>query len=90
MISAVKIIFRHLPKWILDLGKIKRDNVNSLELENGSSVKAITTTSGAGRSEAVSFLVVDEAAHIQNFEEIWTRNFTYCFYRWFCCLNVFS
>ncbi len=48
------------------------DNRNSIEFKNGSRVKAITTSADAGRSEAVSLLVVDEAAHIESFDEIWT------------------
>lgn len=72
MIRAIKVIFRYLPKWMLDLGKIKVDNRNSLELENGSRVKAITTSADAGRSEAVSLLVIDEAAFISTFNELWT------------------
>lgn len=71
MIRAIKTIFRHIPKWMLNLGKITVDNRNSLELANGSRVKAITTSSDAGRSEAASLLVIDEAAHIQNLDEIW-------------------
>lgn len=72
MIRIIKNIFRYIPIWIKDLAKISIDNRNSLELDNGSRVKAITTSADAGRSEAVSLLIVDEAAHIENFEEIWT------------------
>lgn len=72
MIRIIKNIFRYIPVWIKDLAKIAVDNRNSLELDNGSRVKAITTSADAGRSEAVSLLIVDEAAHIENFEEIWT------------------
>jgi hypothetical protein len=57
---------------MLEFGRIKVDNRHSLELENGSRVKAVTTSSDVGRSEAVSMLVVDEVAFIHNFDEIWT------------------
>jgi len=56
----------------VDIGKIKIDNKQSIELENGSRVKATTNRADAGRSESVSLLVVDEAAHIEKFNEIWT------------------
>lgn len=72
MIRIVKNIFRYIPGWIKDLGQVSVDNRNSLELTNGSRVKAITTSADAGRSEAVSLLIVDEAAHIDTFDEIWT------------------
>jgi hypothetical protein len=72
MIRSIKTVFKYIPKWILDIAKIKVDNRNSVEFENGSRVKAITTSADAGRSESVSLLIIDEAAHIENFEEIWT------------------
>jgi len=72
MVRIVRNVFKHLPKWLKDFGRIRFDNRLGLELENDSRVKAITTSSDAGRSEAVSLLVVDEVAHIKNFDEIWT------------------
>jgi len=90
MIRVIKNIFRYIPKWILDLGKITVDNRNSLELANGSRVKAVTTSADAGRSEAVSLLVIDEAAHIQNLQEIWTGVSPTVSTRWFCGAYVFS
>jgi len=90
MIRVIKNIFRYIPKWILDLGKITVDNRNSLELANGSRVKAVTTSADAGRSEAVSFLVIDEAAHVQNLEEIWTGVSPTISTGRICRSNVFS
>lgn len=73
MIRIIKNIFKYIPGWIKDLaGEMNVDNRNSIEFKNGSRVKAITTSADAGRSEAVSLLVVDEAAHIESFDEIWT------------------
>ena len=72
MIRVVRNIFKYLPKWMVDIGRIKVDNRHSIELENGSRVKAVTTSTDVGRSEAVSMLVVDECAFISNFNEIWT------------------
>ena len=71
-IRVIKNIFKYLPSWMKDIASISVDNRNSLELANGSRIKAVTTTDDVGRSEAVSWLVCDEAAHIQKFEEIWT------------------
>jgi hypothetical protein len=72
MIRMIKNIFKYLPKWLLDIGRITTNNKTSLELSNGSRVKAVPLTADVGRSEAVSLLMVDEVAHIPNFEEIWT------------------
>lgn len=72
MVRTIKNIFKHIPKWMRDISKITVDNRHSIEFANGSRVKAVATSGDVGRSEAVSFLIVDEVAHIPNFEEIWT------------------
>jgi len=73
MVRIVKNIFKYLPKWMSALGQgYDANNRLGVELNNGSRVKAVTTSSDAGRSEAVSLLVVDEVAHIKGFDEIWT------------------
>lgn len=72
MIRVVKNIVKNLPKWMKQMGKIKIDNRQSIELANGSRVTALATSSDTGRSEAVSLLVCDECAFIPNFNEIWT------------------
>ena len=40
-------------------------------MSNGSQIKATAASSDAGRSEAVSLLLIDEAAFIENIGEIW-------------------
>lgn len=70
LVRKVKSIIKNLPPWLV-VSKIKFDNRNSFELDNGSWVKASSTSGDAGRSEALSLLVVDEAAHIENMEEMW-------------------
>ena len=70
LVKKVKSIMKNLPEW-LKLAKIKIDNRASFELSNGSQIKATSTSSDAGRSEALSLLVVDEAAHIDNMAELW-------------------
>lgn len=70
MVKKVRIMYENLPAW-MKISGIKTDNKNSFELMNGSIFKATSTSADAGRSEAVSLLVIDEAAHIENMEEIW-------------------
>ena len=71
LVKKVKGIMRNLPDWI-KIATIDVDNRTSFELSNGSSIKAASTSGDAGRSEALSLLVLDEAAHIEGLEELWT------------------
>jgi len=71
LVKKVKGIMRNVPAW-LKIATIDVDNRTSFELSNGSSIKAASTSGDAGRSEALSLLVLDEAAHIENLEELWT------------------
>tara|TARA_R100000008_G_scaffold19975_1_gene10293 strand:+ start:4704 stop:6287 length:1584 start_codon:yes stop_codon:yes gene_type:complete len=71
LVKKVKNIMRNLPDW-LKIATISVDNRTSFELSNGSSIKAASTSGDAGRSEALSLLVLDEAAHIDGLEELWT------------------
>jgi hypothetical protein len=70
LVKKIKAIHRHLPSW-LKIASISIDNRTSFELSNGSQVKASSTSGDAGRSEALSLLVVDEAAHVEGLEELW-------------------
>jgi hypothetical protein len=71
LVKKVKAIVEHLPPWI-KIANIKIDNRTSFELNNGSQIKASSTSFDAGRSEALSLLVIDEAAHVDGLEELWT------------------
>ena len=71
LVKKVKMIFKNLPQWML-IAKISVDNKQSFELTNGSQVKAGTTSGDAGRSEALSLLIIDEAAFVDGLEELWT------------------
>ena len=71
LVKKVKSMMKNLPDW-MKVAKIDVDNRTSFELSNGSIIKAVPTSEDAGRSEALSLLVVDEAAHIEKMTEIWT------------------
>ena len=71
LVKKVKNIMQNIPDW-LRIADIKIDNRTSFVLTNGSEVKASSTSGDAGRSEALSLLVIDEAAHIDGLEELWT------------------
>jgi len=71
LVKKVKVILKNLPEWIR-IADFAVDNKNSIELSNGSQVKASSTSGDAGRSEALSLLVIDEAAHIDGLGDLWT------------------
>jgi hypothetical protein len=69
MVTKVRFMYENLPSWL----KIQCDENNklTLKLSNGSQIKAKSSNSDAARSEAVSLLLVDEAAFIDNISETW-------------------
>tara|TARA_Y100001938_G_scaffold16787_1_gene20747 strand:+ start:2032 stop:3627 length:1596 start_codon:yes stop_codon:yes gene_type:complete len=70
LVKKVKQIIKNLPDWMAT-ASITIDNRSSFELSNGSQIKASSTSGDAGRSEALSLLVVDEAAHVEGLDELW-------------------
>jgi len=73
IITKVRFANEHLPSWL----KIQatEDNRLSLRLKNGSMIAATSSAKDAGRSKALSLLVLDEAAFIDEAREIWTSAF---------------
>lgn len=69
LVTKVRFMYDNLPSWL----KVPaaEDNKLSLRLKNGSQIKAVSATETAGRSEALSLLIIDEAAFIKGIEEIW-------------------
>lgn len=70
LVTKVRVMHENLPSWLK--GQTVEDNKLGLKFKNGSLVKAVAASVDAGRSEALSLLVIDEAAHIDNINEIWT------------------
>ena len=70
LVKKVKTILRNCPPWVR-IAEVSIDNRTSFELTNGSQIKASSTSEDAGRSEALSLLVIDEAAHVENLEKLW-------------------
>lgn len=69
LVTKVRVMHENLPVWLK--GKSIEDNKLSLRFKNGSQIKAVSSTGTSGRSEALSLLIIDEAAFIRNIEEIW-------------------
>ena len=70
LVKKVKAILKSLPEWLM-IANVTIDNRTSFELSNGSQIKASSTSGDAGRSEALSLLVIDEAAHVEGLSELW-------------------
>lgn len=69
-IKKVAVILQNLPKWLL-LPRFEPSK-QQISFNNGSQIKAVPTSDDAGRSEALSLLIIDEAAFIRDFDDIWT------------------
>lgn len=70
IVKKVAIMIKSFPSWLTP-NKIIADNKYSLEVSNGSSIKAFTSTENAGRSESLDCLVLDEAAFSRYAADIW-------------------
>ena len=70
-IKKCKFLLASCPKWLI-LPQVVKNNSQAIEFNNGSQIKAIPTSDDAGRSEALSLLIVDEAAFVRNFDTLWT------------------
>lgn len=69
LVLKVKVMYENLPSWLRL--PATEDNKLSLRLNNGSQIKATSSSGDSGRSEALSLLIIDEAAFISNVEDIW-------------------
>jgi phage terminase large subunit-like protein len=63
----VGFMYDNLPSWLRGESPDEYNKL-SLRLKNGSQVKAIASSDEMGRSEALSCLVIDEMALIENIE----------------------
>ena len=70
VVTKVRIMYDNLPSWLKT--QIIENNKLSLTFKNGSQIKAIASNESAGRSEALSLLILDEAAFIEKIDMIWT------------------
>lgn len=69
LVTKVQFMWENLPSWLRI--EAVENNKLSLRLNNGSKIQAKSSNADAARSEAVSLLIVDEAAFIENIAETW-------------------
>ena len=72
MVEKVQFMYNNLPAWLRGNTKPLSDNKLSLKLANNSQIVATSAASDAGRSYAVSLLLIDEAAFIEGIDKIYT------------------
>tara|TARA_R110000796_G_scaffold75044_3_gene168532 strand:- start:1949 stop:3532 length:1584 start_codon:yes stop_codon:yes gene_type:complete len=72
LVTKVRVMHDGLPGWLK--GNCVEDNKLSLRFSNGSQVKAISSSGDAGRSEALSLLIIDEAAFVDQIDDIWASS----------------
>lgn len=72
LLDKVKLLHSELPVWLRQ--KVVTLNKLSMEFENGSSIKAVSSAAHSGRSEALSLLIIDEAAFVDKIDDIWTAS----------------
>jgi hypothetical protein len=70
ILGRVQLAYQHLPKWLQQ--GVKEWNKGSFELENNSRVIAAATSASAIRGYTINLLFIDEAAHIDNWDEFFT------------------
>jgi len=70
LVTKTMFMYDQLPKW-LRIPALEKNKL-SLRLKNGSKITAKSSNADAARSEAVSLLLIDEAAFIDNIEETFT------------------
>jgi len=70
LVTKVIFMYEQLPKW-LRLSYAEKNKL-SLRLKNGSKIQAKSSNTESARSEAVSLLLIDEAAFIDNIERTFT------------------
>jgi hypothetical protein len=66
LVTKVRVMYDNLPSWLRGNERPTANNKLSLELENGSKIKAVSSAADSGRSEALSLLIIDEVAFIDD------------------------
>lgn len=73
LVNKVKFMHESLPSWLrIPRADLIENNKLTLQFPNKSMIKAVAAVADAGRSEALSLLILDEAAFIDNADIIWT------------------
>ena len=80
LVTKVRVMHANLPSWLKQ--PCVEDNKLNLRYMNGSQIKAVSSGPEAARSEALSLLILDEAAFIDKIDQIWTASQQTLNHRW--------
>ena len=79
VLRKIKYMYKNLPDYlkipIVNGRTGEYGTAEEMLFSNGSAINSIPTTEEAGRSEAVSLLVIDEAAIVRWANQIWAASF---------------
>lgn len=79
ILRKIKYMYRNLPEHLkVEISNGRGEDLGTsteLEFVNGSMITSVPTTEEAGRGEAVSLLVIDEAAIVRWANQIWASAF---------------
>ncbi len=70
LIRKIRIMVENLPAWLM-MPEVTALSTKNVEFSNGSKITAIPTSPDAGRGESVTLLIIDEAAYIEDFDDLW-------------------
>jgi hypothetical protein len=73
IISKIQLAYEKLPPWLKKFTQgVKEMNKHSIRFNNMSMVLATSSASDSTRSFSASFIIFDEAAFIDDIDELWT------------------
>jgi hypothetical protein len=73
ILSRLQLAYKHLPKWLQH--GVQEWNKGTFILDNNSTVIASSTSGTSGRSYSYNIILIDEAAHIEGWEEFFASVF---------------
>lgn len=74
LVAKVKLAWDLLPAFLKQGIDVVNNNKLEIAFSNGSSIKAVSSSPDAARSEALSLLIIDEAHFIKDIEEIFAAS----------------
>lgn len=72
LLRRVKAMYSRLPEWLKATRPIVRENLSTLEWDNGSIIQSMAATAGGGRTFTASAVLCDEFAFMQWAKELYT------------------
>jgi len=71
IVDKVRDMIESVPDF-LKLAAVVTNNRTKFELSNGSKIHGVPTSKDAGRGQALSLLIIDEAAFVDDMDDLWT------------------